>query len=116
PIGAFLRLGLAEHFVTGLLETQEVDPGREFFFRLGRFKTWNHSGSLRYEPGGRIGGEMTASLGQIRVDDRAAYFDHDVQGVGGALTYDIGTNLRTGLRYSLHRIPVAPERPEAHSH
>ena len=79
PLGAIGEITAAEHFAHGLLETTEVDPGREYFFRLGRFTRHRHSLDLRLLPGGRADATVGGSLDVVRVDDRAAFFDHEQQ-------------------------------------
>jgi hypothetical protein len=104
----------AEHFAQGLLEITEVDPGREYFFRLGRFTRHRHSLGLRLVPGGRADIALGGSLDTVRVDDQAAFFDHQAQEVLAQIGYEATPALRASLGYA--RIPFTIERPQAESH
>ncbi|HET6898104.1 MAG TPA: hypothetical protein VFK70_07145, partial [Vicinamibacteria bacterium] len=54
PLGAFVNLHASHHFATGLLETTEVDPGREYFFQLVPFKRNQTQLGATINPGGIV--------------------------------------------------------------
>ena len=112
PLGGVAEIAGAEHFARGVLETSEVDPGREYFFGLGRFTRRVHNLALRLLPGGRVDATVAGSLDVVRVDDRSSFFDHERQTLSAQLGYDVTAALRGSLAYSFTRIPVT-ERPEA---
>jgi hypothetical protein len=115
PFGAFALH--AEHAIsTGFLETTEVDPGREYFFRLGRFTRHLTTASAVLEPGGRMGVEVGGSRETVRVDDRAAFFDHETDSARVALDYALGPERTIALGYVFDRVPTPVERPEAAAH
>ena len=116
PLGGIGEITGAEHYSHGVLETSEVDPGREYFFRLGRFTRHRHSLNLRLLSGGRTDVSVGGSLNAVRIDDRAAFFDHEEQAVSAQLGYDVGPVLRAALGYGYTRIPFTIERPQAESH
>jgi putative beta-barrel porin BBP2 len=116
PLGGIGEITGAEHFARGVLETAEVDPGREYFFRLGRFTRHRHSLGLRLLPGGRADVTAGGSLDVVRVDDQAAFFDHEQQAVSAQLGYEVTPALRAALGYGYTRIPFTVERPQAESH
>ena len=116
PLGGVAELLAAEHFARGVLETSEVDPGREYFFRLGRFTRHRHSLGLRLLPGGRAEATVGGSLDVIRVDDQAAFFDHEKQTLSAQLGYEVRPALRAALGYGYTRIPFTVERPQVESH
>ena len=116
PLGGVGEITGAEHIARGVLETAEVDPGREYFFRLGRFARNLHSLGVRLLPGGRADVSLGGSLDVVRVDDRAAFFDHERQSGTALIGYEVTPALRAGLGYSYTRIPFTVERPEAESH
>ena len=60
PIGAFVILRGSYHYANGLLETTEVDPGRESFFQLAT--SVRHQTSLRAtaNPGGLLNVDVDA--------------------------------------------------------
>jgi hypothetical protein len=105
----------SEHFARGLLETAEVDPGREYFFGLGRFTRHVHALGLRLFPGGLVDATIAGSLAQVRVDDRSTFFSHDQQSASARLGYEVRPAVRLGLGYGFTRVPAVAERPEAES-
>jgi putative beta-barrel porin BBP2 len=116
PLGGVTELMAAEHFARGVLETSEVDPGREYFFRLGRFTRHRHSLGLRLLPGGRAEATVAGSLEVIGVEDQAAFFDYEKQTLSAQLGYELRPALRAALGYGYTRIPFTVERPEVESH
>jgi putative beta-barrel porin BBP2 len=115
PLGSVGEITGAEHFAHGLLETAEVDPGREYFFRLGRFTRHRHSLNVSLLPDRRADVTVGGSLDVVRVDDRAAFFDHVEQGMSAQLGYEVSPALRAALGYGYTRVPFTVERPEAES-
>jgi len=115
PIGSALEIVASEHFARGVLETTEVDPGREYFFGLGRFTRHIHGAGVRLLPGGRTDAGIAASLDTVRVDDRSTFFDHERQIVSAQLGYEVRPDLRVGVGYSFTRLPPPQERPLAES-
>jgi hypothetical protein len=114
PIGAFtLRAG---HVITtGILETTEVDPGREYFFRLAPFTRRQTTAEIQMEPGGRLGLEFGAGRDSVRLDDPAAFFDHETQSLRAAVDYALAADRQIALGYVFDRMPTPSERPEAAS-
>lgn len=115
PLGSATEIVASEHYATGVLETAEVDPGREYFFRLGRYTRHRHSLGVRILPGGRADVTVGGSLDSVRVDDQAAFFDHEQQSLSAQLGYDVTPALRAALGYGYTHIPFTAERPEVES-
>jgi hypothetical protein len=115
PFGGFIVH--ADHVIsTGILETTEVDPGREYFFHLGRFKRQQTTAAATLEPGGRLGLELGASRAVLDVDERAAFFDYETQVLRAAVDYALAPERKLALGYAFDRVPTPAERPEAASH
>ncbi len=114
-VGPSLVLRAAEHYARGVLETNEVDPGGEYFFRLGRFSRNQVSAGLRLEGGGRIDLEARGTLNSVRVAEGAGFFDYEMRGVGLTTGYQMGAGLRALLGYSYEQVPTPQERPLAAS-
>jgi hypothetical protein len=118
PLGSRLTLRGSDHFARGQMETTEVDPGREYFFRLGAFTRNTVAGSLRAELGG---GRLTLDLDlggafdTVTVDDDAAFFDYERRGLGSGLRYAVASGLDARLVYVFEQIPTPAERPVAES-
>jgi putative beta-barrel porin BBP2 len=115
PIGGIGEITASEHYSQGLLETTEVDRGREYFFDLGRFKRNRHSLDLRLLPGGRTNVNVGGSLDSVRIDDEAGFFDHEQQAVSAQIGYELTPLLNAALGYGYARIPFTAERPQAES-
>jgi hypothetical protein len=113
PLGPSLMFLASEHHSRGLLETNEVDPGGEYFFRLGRFRRNLVAASLRLESGGRIDVETSGSINSVNVAEGAGFFDYQVRSVGGSMGYHVGANLRAVLGYSYEQVPAPDDRPLA---
>src|SRR5207247_360867 len=71
------------------------------------------SASASLQPGGVVGFEVGASHETVRVDDRAAFFDHDAQALRVALAYALALERSIALGYVFDRVPTPSERPEA---
>ncbi|HEX6738285.1 MAG TPA: outer membrane beta-barrel protein, partial [Vicinamibacteria bacterium] len=121
PLGSRLTLRGSDHFARGQMETTEVDAGREYFFRLGRFTRNTLAGSLRAELGGcrlTLDLDLGGTLDTVKVDDDAGFFDYDRRSLGSGLRYAVTPGLEARLVYSFEKIPAPPERPvvESRSH
>jgi hypothetical protein len=114
PFGAFTIRG-GHTITTGILETTEVDPGREYFFRLGRFTRHQSTAEVQLQPGGRLGLDLGAGRDTVRLDDHAAFFDHETQFLRAAVDYALAPDRQIALGYVFDRIPTPLERPEAAS-
>jgi hypothetical protein len=113
PIGPSATLRGSHHYARGLLETTEVDPGREYFFRLAPFVRHQTSAGLALNPGGRLGLDLSAGRDSVRIDDAGGFFDHRTDTLASDVNYQVGTDARMYLRYQWHRVPPPAERPIA---
>ena len=114
PVGPNIVSRAGAHFARGLLETTEVDPGREYFFQLGRYTRYDLSAGLRVETGSRVDLDLSGTRYRVTVDENAGFFDHEVRIGTAGLGLELGPRLRGVLAYSYEEIPFAPARPEAH--
>ena len=115
PMGPSLTVRGSGHFARGLLETAEVDPGGEYFFRLGHFTRRQFGGGARVHTGGPFDVDVAGVLDKVTVDEEAGFFDYDRRSVAGGLGIAIGAERRSSLNYSFEEVPPSPERPEAES-
>jgi len=115
PVAPGLTVRGSHHFAHGLLETTEVDPGREYFFRLAPFTRNQSLLGLSYDPGGLFALELAGTRDAIRIDDQAAFFDHRVDTLSGSLDYDFSSRAHAYARYAWSHIPRPVARPEAES-
>ena len=114
PVGPHLLARAGGHFARGLLETTEVDPGREYFFQLGRYTRYDASGGLRVETGSRLDLDLAGSRYSVDVDESAGFFDHEGWMASAGLGVELGPRVRGVLSYAYDEIPSAwTARPEA---
>lgn len=116
PLTPGLTLRAADHFFAGTVETTEVDPGREYFFGLGRFGRNQVDAGLRIESGGRLGLDLAGSRNRVVFDEDSSFFDYDQDRVGLTVRYELTPNARLGLVAGLERVPGNLERPESRMH
>jgi hypothetical protein len=113
PLGPNVMSRAGGHFTRGLLETTEVDPGREYFFQLGRYKRYDLSAGLRVETGGRLDFDVSGLRRELEVDDTAGFFSHRLWIGTAGLGVELGPRLRGSLSYVYEEIPPLGERPVA---
>jgi hypothetical protein len=112
PLGSRTNVGLSESFSRGLLETNVVDPGREYFYDLATFTSHQLGSKLRFEVGANLSLGLAAQAGRVRFDRTAGFFDYDSRGVSADLGREITPNLRVALGAAYNEID-APTRPQA---
>jgi hypothetical protein len=112
-LGASLVLRAAGHHARGSLETNEVDPGYEYFFGLAPFRRSYLSAGARLQLGPRLDLDASAWRNDVDVDPEARFFDFAQEGLGGSLGFEATPGLRAALSYGFDRVPSAPSRPEA---
>jgi hypothetical protein len=106
----------SHHFAKGLLETTEVDPGREYFFRLSPFKRNQTQLGVTVNPAGLVGLDLEAIRDSIRIEDAGGFFSHRIDTVSSRLNYQLGADTRAFLRYEYYQVPAPDERPVVESH
>jgi hypothetical protein len=111
PLSESLLLTVSDHYARGALETDEVDPGREYFFGLGRFRRNLAVAGVRFDTGGRLGFDTTGFWDRVRMEEGSGFFDHERLGGSAALRYELGANVRSSLGYHLERVPPPEARP-----
>ncbi len=115
PVGTRLTLRANEHYAHGILESTEVDPGREYFFGLGRFTRWSTDLGARWELGGRLGLDLGAGWNQVSFDTPSSFFPYRTHSLRAGLGYEATPSLRAALDYTYDRVPRPDERPLADS-
>jgi len=113
PVAPSVTARGSYHFAHGLLETTEVDPGREYFFRLAPFTRHQAQVGLAYDPGGLFALEVAAGRDSIHLEDKGAFFDHRFDSLSASLDYDFAATAHAYLRYNWTHVPRPAERPEA---
>jgi hypothetical protein len=115
PVGPAFRLRGLGHVARGVLETTEVDPGREYFFGLGHFTRRQFAAGIRFETGGRFDADVEGGLDKVDVDEESGFFDYERRVVQAGLGAEIGPERRASLVYGFEQVPASPGRPEAES-
>ena len=113
PLGPNLLARANGHFARGLLETTEVDPGREYFFQLGRYRRYDAGGGLRMQTAGRLDLDLAGAYYSVDLDDDAGFFDYEGRSGTAGIGLEVGPRLRATLAYTYDEIPSAAERLEA---
>jgi hypothetical protein len=114
-LGGRLTVRASDHFVVGALETTEVDPGREYFFRLSRFHRNAVALGARLELGSHFDLDVNASHNRVTFAPGSGFFGYDQRSAAASLGYEFGTGLRGSLVYSYDQIPPPAERPQDES-
>jgi hypothetical protein len=115
PLGTRMFVSVADHFVRGVLEAEEVDPGREYFFDLGRFNKNALTASGRMELVPRVSLDLGGGVNRVRFDEPSGFFDYDSQMVSAGIGFEVTPNMRAAAAYSFDRVPESDHRPEAAS-
>jgi hypothetical protein len=116
PVGTRFTVRALHHYARGLIETAEVDPGREYFFRLSPFTRQQSMAGVVVSSGGRFGLDVLASRDSVRLSDNAGFFDHRTDVASSALIYELGRESRAFLRYAWDHVPPSTQRPIIESH
>lgn len=113
PLGSSLVWRAGGHFARGLLETTEVDPGREYFFDLGRYTRYDLSAGMRVKTSGRLDLDLSGSHYRVDVDESAGFFDHDHWAGSAGLGVELGPRARAEMAYTYEEIPSSLARAQA---
>ena len=111
PIGTRFVVHASEHYTTSTLDAQEVDPGREYFFGLGRFWRSDTWGGLRMEVGPRLRLIGRAGLNRVRFEEASSFFDYDQRRAEGGAEIDLSEGLTAILTYTHEHVPPPATRP-----
>jgi hypothetical protein len=115
PVGQRLSLALSDHYTITTLDTPRADPGREYFFDLGRFTRNDAGGYLEVELGPRLKARVRGSEARVRFSEEAGFFDYDLDELGGRMDFYLTEQSRLEIEYNHAHVPSPPERPIAES-
>jgi len=110
-VGQRLDLDARYHFSTGVLETTEVDPGREYFFFLGRYTHHDTGVEARFDLTPRLQVQAGADWNRVDVDQPASFVGYGQDRFRAGLGYETSPGSRIALLYERSRVPPAPDRP-----
>jgi len=111
-LGSRTLVRVGDRFTRAVLETNVVDPGREYFFDLARYTFNDTTVAARVDLGSRLSAEAEAGWRWARFDEQeqGGFFDYDTRAIRAGLGYDIGSDLRATVSYAFERIPPSPDR------
>ena len=117
PVSPGTGLHAAYRFVSGTLETREVDPGGEFFFGLQPFTRHQVSGSADVAIGTLWGLGVGANWNWVDIveEERAGFFSHERGSANVNLWRDLAPLLRLRAGYRRDLVPTPPSRLIAES-
>jgi hypothetical protein len=113
PLGPSVTVRVQDSFVSGVLDTREVDPGGEYFYELARFHRNTLDGGLSLLVKPRLSVELAGGTSLLRFQEESSFFDYDRRFLSGGLGYELTPSLKTTLLYSYDTVPTPPDRPEA---
>jgi hypothetical protein len=113
PVGPSVVLWVKDAFVSGTLDTRDVDPGGEYFFGLGQFRRNFLRGGASIVVGPRTSVELEAGGSAVRFQEPSTFFDYDTRMATAGLGYELSPNLKAVFAYSYDSLPTPDERPEA---
>ncbi len=128
PVAAFGSLYGNYHFSTGVLETEEIDPGREYGIgqnrvvdtSLEQFRRDTFAVGFRFDF--LADTKLDVNVGKTKVrygnEDEApvsgprAFFDYNTQSLNASLRRDLGESRQLSLVFQIHDTPAQPERAQ----
>jgi hypothetical protein len=111
PVGGRIILRAGEHYSTSTLDTLEVDPGREYFFNLGRFTRTSTALGAQIEIGPRLSTVGAVSLNHVRFHEDNGFFSYEQRQASGGLEFLLSEGTRARLAYTYEKVPESEERP-----
>ena len=113
PVGPSVLLRAKDSFVSGVLDTRDVDPGGEYFFDLARFNRNTVDGGASIVVGPRLSLELGGTLNTVRFKDPSSFFDYDTRLASAGLGYELTPNLKAIAAFVYDQVPTPLDRPEA---
>ena len=110
PVGARTKTLAAYRYFNGILETTLADPGREYFFNLGRYERHEATLGGQYQIGPRLGVDGSFDFTKVKFKEDADFFPYETKTLRAGFNYDITPDKRAFLRYSRIETPPSPER------
>ena len=130
PMGASAAIYGTYHFSKGVLETDEIDPGREYGIGLNRvvdtslerFRRNSFTAGFRLDflADSRLDVSVTSTKVTYGNDPgeeqfvfgERAFFDYDSRGLNASLRRGLGESRFLGLLFTVHDTPTQPERKQ----
>jgi hypothetical protein len=116
PLGTRGRLKIADTFVSGVLETTQVDPGGEYFFDLGHFNKNAVGAEASIEVSPRFSVELGGGYDWVDFTEPSAFFGYRRAMGSVGLGFEATPTLKTTFSYVYDNVPENDDRPEAQGH
>jgi len=131
PVGALGSIYGTYHFSKGVLETDEIDPGREYGIGLNRvldtslerFRRNTLGLGLRFDFVADTQVDVSVSQTRVRYGNdpgeeqfafgERAFFDYDARTLNASLRRQLGESRFLGLLFGVHDTPAQTERTQA---
>jgi hypothetical protein len=114
-LGTRGRLKVSDTFVSGVLETTQVDPGGEYFFDLGRFNKNAVGAAASIEMSPRFTLELGGGYDWVDFTEPSAFFGYTRALGSVGVGFEATPTLKTMFSYAYDTVPENDERPEAKS-
>jgi hypothetical protein len=115
PVSSRLEMHGNGHYAQGMLETEEVDPGREYYSVMGRFKRKEFTLSGHLELGPRYGIAAGGYQNQVDLSEKNGFFSYLTRGAHASFYYELSPRTRLSASAHVTHTPPAEYRPEAES-
>lgn len=114
PVGQSIMLRAGDQWSRGILDVTQVDPGQEYFFRLGKFRHNLFDANARLDTG-VIDGDIGITLNRVTIDPGSGFFPHRSRSLYFGIGRALGASTHVRLGYANERVPRLVERPEVES-
>jgi hypothetical protein len=111
PLTERVNLTVTEHYARSRADVRQVDPGREYFFGLGRFTRNDLQGVADVLVGPRLRVAVGAERNRVTFSEQTSFFSYTQDRAHGDLVYDLGERTELRAIYAHGRIPGSPDRP-----
>lgn len=128
PLSASFAIYGTYHYSQGVLETDEIDPGREYGIGLNRvvdtslerFKRNSFTAGVKFDF--LADTKVDVNVGKTKVlygndpgepaTGERAFFDYDQRTLNASLRHGLGESRTLGLVFGVHDMPTQPERKQ----
>lgn len=110
PVASTITVRAVDHFSLGVLETAEVDPGREYFYGLGRFRRNQLSVGARYDSGARLSLDVSRTQNTVRFYGGSQFIPFDRVFYSAQAVFEMTAGIRLSGAWGLDRVPPPPTR------
>jgi hypothetical protein len=114
-VGSTWLVSVSDQLHRGTIETQILDPGREYFYNVGTFHRNEISVAIRSESAGRFDWDLGGRTATESVAPGTGYFDNVREGLFLGTRYEFNATTKAILRYEFERVPPPDTRPVVES-